>query len=105
QRVRGPGGAADLSHRLSKEEKMRHIIAAVARKFLPMMFMATVAPLVIEPIVRHQSLVDTWRSVYIPLLFAEPVLAAIGFLAAIAILRTRAVDHLGRHIAAAVIAV
>jgi hypothetical protein len=67
-----------------------------------------VLPLVIEPLVRRRSVIQSLSAVYIPLVVAEPVLIAGGFALCLWLVRSRlpiaVARRLWRHVVAAFIA-
>jgi hypothetical protein len=83
---------------------MRQVLRSVAGKSLPIIFILMNGTLIVEQLIRHRKVGHPWRDVYLPLMVAEPVLMAFGIGVAIVLLRATRFEHLGRHVAAALIA-
>jgi len=87
----------------------RQVFAAAARKFLPSVAFLVTLPLLAEPLLRHRSVIESLRSVYLPLAIGEPFLILAGYASFLCATRRRvsvsAVAGVWRHVVAAFVAV
>jgi hypothetical protein len=86
----------------------RQVVTAASARFLPSVASLMAVLLVIEPLVRRREVFGSLRSVYVPLVIAEPLLIAMGFALCLWLIRNglgiEAGRKLWRHLVAAFIA-
>ena len=87
----------------------QQVVTAASARFLPCLASLMAVPLVIEPLVRGRDVFSSLRSVYVPLVVAEPLLITVGFSLSLWLVRNglpaEAGHRVWRHLTAAFIAV
>jgi hypothetical protein len=87
---------------------IRKLIFATSARFLPLVATLMIATLLVEPILRHHSVLRFLRAVYVPMAIGEPLLMSIGFVAGLFTVESRLTSstlfNIGRHILAAAVA-